>query len=50
MKKYYCEKVQRLCESRVYPHNEAQHDFGYAPRAFSVGIADEVEDYQAHRS
>lgn len=42
-KKDYREKVQRLCEPRVYPHDEASRDFGYAPRSFQVGILDEVE-------
>ena len=49
-KKDYREKVQRLCEPRVYPHDEATRDFGYAPRSFRVGIVNEVEEYRAHRS
>ncbi len=49
-KKDYREKVQRLCEPRVYPHDEAKRDFGYAPRIFQVGIVDEVEEYKAHCS
>lgn len=48
-KKDYREKVQRLCEPRVYPHDEAKRDFGYAPRTFQVGIVNEVEDYRIHR-
>lgn len=48
-KKDYREKVQRLCEPRVYPHDDATRDFGYAPRSFRVGIVDEVEEYKAHR-
>lgn len=43
------EKVQRLCEPRVYPHDKAYRDFGYAPRSFRVGIVNEVEEYKAHR-
>ena len=39
------EKVQRLCEPRVYPHEEASRDFGYAPRTFRSAIGDEVRDY-----
>ena len=50
VKKDYREKVQRLCEPRVYPHDEATRDFGYVPRSFQVGIVDEVEEYKAHRS
>lgn len=49
-KKDYREKVQRLCETRVYPHDEAKRDFGYAPRTFGVGIVYEVEEYKARRS
>lgn len=49
-KKDYREKVQRLCEPRVYPHDEATRDFDYAPRSFRVGIVNEVEEYRAHRS
>ncbi len=49
-KKDYREKVQRLCEPRVYPHDEANRDFGYAPRSFQVGIVNEVEEFKAHRS
>lgn len=48
-KKDYREKVQRLCEPRVYSHDEAKRDFGYAPRIFSMGIVNEVEEYKAHR-
>lgn len=48
-KKDYREKVQRLCEPRVYPYDEAQSAFGYAPRSFQDGIANEVEEYKAHR-
>ncbi len=39
------EKVQRLCEPRVYPHEEATRDFGYAPRTFRSAIGDEVRQY-----
>lgn len=39
------EKVQRLCEPRVYPHEEASRDFGYSPRTFRSAIGDEVRDY-----
>lgn len=49
-KKDYREKVQRLCEPRVYPHDDATQDFGCSPRTFKVGIVDEVEEYKAKRS
>ena len=45
-KKDYREKVQRLCEPRVYSYNDAAKDFGYRPRTFRVGIVDEVEEYK----
>ena len=41
----YREKVQRLCEPRVYPHEEASRDFGYAPRTFRSAIGEEVREY-----
>ena len=41
----YREKVQRLCEPRVYPHEEATRDFGYDPRTFRSAIGDEVREY-----
>lgn len=39
------EKVQRLCESRAYPHGEAVRDFGYDPMPFEEGLRREVQDY-----
>ncbi len=48
-KKDYREKVQRLCEPRAYPHDDAKRDFGYSPRNFEIGIVDEVEEYKVHR-
>ena len=44
-KKDFREKVQRLCEPRVYPHEEATRDFGYDPRTFRSAIGDEVREY-----
>lgn len=41
----YREKVQRLCEPRVYPYDDAKLDFGYIPRGFQDGIGDEVKEY-----
>ena len=41
----YREKVQRLCEPRVYPHEEASRDFGYSPRTFRSAIGEEVREY-----
>lgn len=40
------EKVQRLCEDRDFPHEEATKAFGFAPRPFEVGIAGEVGEYK----
>ncbi len=45
-KKDYREKVQRLCEPRAYPHDEAKNDFGYSPVKFREGIVDEVKEYK----
>lgn len=45
-KKDYREKVQRLCEPRIFSHEEATKAFGYNPRIFSVGIIDEVKQYK----
>ena len=39
------EKVQRLCEPRVYSHEEATKDFGYNPKTFRSMIGDEVSQY-----
>ena len=41
----YREKVQRLCEPRVYGHENATRDFNYRPRTFREGIIDEVKEY-----
>ena len=41
----YREKVQRLCENRSFPHNEATVAFGYNPRSFQEGIVNEVVEY-----
>lgn len=45
-KKDYREKVQRLCEPRVYSHAEATKAFGYLPRTFQAGIVNEVKQYR----
>lgn len=39
------EKVQRLCEPRVFPFNEATEAFCYSPRTFKEGIKNEVVEY-----
>lgn len=39
------EKVQRLCESRDFPHEEAVRDFGYDPISFEEGLRQEVREY-----
>lgn len=46
----YREKVQRLCEPRAYPHDEAAAAFGYTPRPFHEGILREIEEYKAGKS
>lgn len=48
-KKDYREKVQRLCEPRTYPFQDAAEAFGYAPRTFQEGIVDEVAEYMANK-
>lgn len=40
------EKVQRLCEPRIYSHAQATADFGYRPRKFAAGIRDEIIAYR----
>jgi uncharacterized protein YbjT (DUF2867 family) len=44
-RKDYREKVQRLCEPRVYSHEEASRDFGYDPLPFEDGIRGEIREY-----
>lgn len=39
------EKVQRLCEGRDFPHEEAVRDFGYDPMPFEEGLRAEVRAY-----
>lgn len=39
------EKVQRLCESRDFLHEDAVRDFGYAPMSVEEGIRQEVREY-----
>lgn len=41
----YREKVQRLCEPRVFSHQEATDTFGYSPMPFKKGVADEVQAF-----
>ena len=43
----YREKVQRLCEPRVFSYEAASRDFGYNPRVFEEGIIDEINEYLA---
>lgn len=44
------EKVQRLCEDRVYSHDEATQDFGYDPMPFEDGLRQEVREYKRARA
>lgn len=46
-RKDYREKVQRLCEPRTYPHDDARRDFGYSPTPFELGITPEIHQYLA---
>lgn len=39
------EKVQRLCESRDFPHEDAVRDFGYDPMPVEEGLREEVREY-----
>lgn len=43
----YREKVQRLCEPRVYSHAKATEAFGYDPVEFKVGVSKELEEYKS---
>lgn len=36
------EQVRRLAEDKAFAHDDAARDFGFAPRAFEDGIADEA--------
>ncbi|WP_099205678.1 NAD-dependent epimerase/dehydratase family protein [Scatolibacter rhodanostii] len=42
----YREKVQRLCEPRVFSYQEAKEAFGYSPIVFEEGITNEIKDYK----
>lgn len=46
-RKDYREKVQRLCEPRTYPHDDARRDFSYSPTPFETGITPEIHQYLA---
>lgn len=39
------ERVQRLCEPRIFEHDEATRAFGYHPMNFEEGIKDEIREY-----
>ena len=43
------EKVQRLCEPRVFSHDAAMYAFGYSPRSFYDGIVEEVREYMNNK-
>ena len=55
---YYCsfrkvdyrEKVQRLCEPRVYSFEEAATAFNYSPMTFAEGIENEIKEYLANKN
>ncbi|MDD7650006.1 hypothetical protein [Cloacibacillus porcorum] len=42
----YREKVQRLCEPRIFSHEAATKDFDYSPCSFEEGITDEIKEYK----
>lgn len=44
-RKDFREKVQRMCESRAYSHQQAAEDFGYCPMKIEDGIREEVQLY-----
>jgi len=46
----YREKIQRLCETRVFSHEEASTDFGFAPIAYEEGIVAEVDEYRRQKA
>ena len=46
----YREKVQRLCEPRIFSYEDARKAFGYSPRNFEDGIVDEVKEYIRNKS
>lgn len=46
----YREKVQRLCEPRVFSHEEATNAFGYNPMSFDEGIVNEVKEYKENKN
>ena len=48
-KKHIGERVQRMVEPRVYPHDEATKDFGYNPLEFKDGVREEIEMYKASK-
>ena len=41
----YRERVQRLVEPRIFSHDEASLDFGYAPLSFEEGVENEIKEY-----
>ena len=41
----YVEKALRLSEDRIFSHEKAARDFGFAPEPFDVGLRREVEEY-----
>jgi uncharacterized protein YbjT (DUF2867 family) len=44
------EQVLRLAEDRSFPYDEARRDWGYAPRGWRQGLAEEVEALRAAES
>lgn len=46
----YRERVQRLVEPRIFPHNDAVLDFGFDPVSFNNGIENEIEEYRRQKN
>lgn len=44
------EQVDRINEDKAFAHTAAHRAFGYSPRSFAVGVAQEVALYRSQRS
>jgi nucleoside-diphosphate-sugar epimerase len=44
------EQLERLNEDKVFAHEEAARDFGFRPRPFREGIAEEVRHWRVQRA
>lgn len=48
-RKDYRERVQRLCEPRMFSHEPATEAFGYNPRTFQDGVVAEIKEYKGNK-